>query len=291
MDAKGEPARIRLRNGRALAFMELGDPAGRPVFYCHGLPGSRLEAGLAETAARRTAVRLIAIDRPGFGASDFQPGRRILDWAEDVAELAQWLGIERYAVLGVSGGGPYALACAYRLPERLTAVGVVAGLAPLDTAGASRGMRLPARLMLAAARTVPALLRTVLSVAAAPALQRDPQRVMKGIVIGSQPADRAVLRQPATEAVLSQSMRESVREGAAGAWWDLVLAGRPWGFAPRDVAMEVQLWHGEEDRTVPVSMGRWLAASLPRCRARFVPGEAHFSLPVLHMEDILRSLG
>src|SRR6185312_3853086 len=104
--------RVRLADGRTLACLELGDPSGPPVLYFHGYPGSRLEARVAAAAARRLGLRLLAVDRPGFGQSTFQTGRSIGAWAADVAALADRLALGRFSIVGVSGGGPYALACA-----------------------------------------------------------------------------------------------------------------------------------------------------------------------------------
>ena len=131
------PQSIQLRNGRRLAYALYGKPDGTPVFHFHGHPGSRLEGKLADRAARRLGVRLIVADRPGMGFSDYQPQRRLLDWPDTLVELADVLGIERFAVQGTSGGGPYALACAFRIPERLTACGVIAGLAARGRRGSS----------------------------------------------------------------------------------------------------------------------------------------------------------
>ncbi|MBW2547908.1 MAG: hypothetical protein DRH23_06320 [Deltaproteobacteria bacterium] len=121
---------LHLRDGRKLAYAEYGDPHGYPVMLFHGNPSSRLSWGLIPDSPFRPHLRLIAPDRPGFGRSDFQPGRRLLDWPDDVSELAEALGLNRFAVLGVSGGGPATLACAWRIPERLTAVGPTNPVAP-----------------------------------------------------------------------------------------------------------------------------------------------------------------
>ena len=107
---------LRLADGRRLGFAEYGASGGQPLLFFHGTPGARLVAGFAHQSALRLNVRLIAPERPGFGRSDFQAGRRILEWPDDVAALADALGLERFAVAGVSGGAPYALACAWRLP-------------------------------------------------------------------------------------------------------------------------------------------------------------------------------
>src|SRR6266536_1812907 len=109
----------------SLAYTHYGDPNGQPVMYFHGWPGSRLEAELVSGEARTAGALVIAVDRPGMGGSDFQRGRRLLDWADDVVALADALQLERFAVLGVSGGGPYALACAHAIPQRVSAAATV----------------------------------------------------------------------------------------------------------------------------------------------------------------------
>jgi pimeloyl-ACP methyl ester carboxylesterase len=131
---------FRLLDGRALGYAEYGVPDGAPVLYFHGFPGSRLEAALTEGPATALGARVIALDRPGYGLSDPQLGREIGHWPEDVGQLADHLGLERFAVLGTSGGGPYAMACAARLAERLTHVGLICSLSPLDRPGALTGM-------------------------------------------------------------------------------------------------------------------------------------------------------
>ena len=124
-------SQIRLGDGRRMGFAQYGDPAGRPLFFFQGTPSSRL-LHPDQTITRSLGVRHIQLDRPGFGLSDFQPGRTLLDWPDDVAKVADRLGIERFAVVGVSGGGPYVAACAYRIPQRLTAAAMVGSVAPLD---------------------------------------------------------------------------------------------------------------------------------------------------------------
>ena len=117
--------RIELSDGRYLAISEYGAPGGEPVFFFHGWPGARLQGQLADEPAKKLNIRFISPDRPGFGLSDFQPGRSILDWPKDILDLADSLGLDQFAVLGLSGGAPYALACAYAIPEQLTAVGII----------------------------------------------------------------------------------------------------------------------------------------------------------------------
>ena len=146
---------ITLKDGRSLGYAEYGDPGGTPVFYFTGGNSSRLEGGWFDTAARQHNVRLISTDRPGFGLSDFQPGRALLDWPEDILQLADTLGIETFAVFGLSGGGPHVAATAYLIPERLTAVAIVSGPCPYGIPGTFEGMWLPLRFMYFVARRAP----------------------------------------------------------------------------------------------------------------------------------------
>lgn len=285
---QGTDAQLTLRDGRALGYATYGDPRGKPVFFFHGLPGSRLDGKLIEDVAARANVRLIGTDRPGFGLSDFQPGRRICDWPGDVTQLADALGLDRFSVLGVSGGGPYAAVCAHRIPHRLKSVGIVAGVAPLHQfRHAVRSMSRLARLGLFLARRAPYLLTPVYRVLTG-LLWPNPDRFH--LVAVSVAPDRPILEGPVTQALLRRSFHEAFRNGIDGGVWDLGLHGRGWGFELDEIPIEVQLWHGELDRTVPPIMGRYLAQAIPRCRARFYPEDGHFSLPIRHADEILRAL-
>lgn len=146
--------RVRLPDGRWLGYAEHGDPTGRPVLVFRGAPASRLSYWPDPAIAASLAVRLISPDRPGYGLSTFQPGRAMLDWPGDVTAFAAALGLERFAVLGVSGGAPYALACAYKIPQRLMGVAVVSGMGPLDNPALARTFPLARRLAFPVARGV-----------------------------------------------------------------------------------------------------------------------------------------
>ena len=134
---------IALQDGRWLAYAEFGDPAGRPVLFFHATPGYRLNPWLTDAELRSAGVRLIAADRPGVGRSTPQPRRVLLDWPDDVRQLADALGLERFAVVGFSNGGPHAAACAYKLGPRVSATALVAPLPPLDAPGAVRQLGVP----------------------------------------------------------------------------------------------------------------------------------------------------
>jgi pimeloyl-ACP methyl ester carboxylesterase len=284
-----EDKTLRLADGRLLGYEVYGDPEGYPVFYFHGFPGSRLEARLADQVAARLGVRLIALDRPGFGLSDFKPRRTIFEWPDDVIKIADALGISRFATIGVSGGGPYAAACALRIPQRLTAVAIVCGLGPLDSPESTDRMIRENRLIFFLARRLPWVARTSLW-RTAYLVQRNPEGML-GCMIGALPdPDKTVLTRPEVKTTIKENVVEAFRSGSRGAACELLLFTRPWGFLLKDIATRVDLWHGEQDESVPPTMGRYQARTIPNCRAIFYPGEGHFSLAINHMEEILSSL-
>lgn len=280
---------MHLDDGRRLGYVECGAESGAPVIYFHGIPGSGREAQLLEAAAWARGLRVIAPDRPGYGRSERNPSGSLTSCAQDVAQLAGTLGLDRFAVLGVSGGAPYALACAWQLADRVTAAALVCALGPMDSADALRDMAWPERFMLASARCRPALVRGVVGMLAW-WIRRNPEGFLTGIARMAPAPDRSVLQRPLVRTVLAQSMAESVRGGTAGVLSDLRSYTQPWGFDLQDLDLPLQLWHGERDRTVPVQVARRLAGRLPGCRFHVLDGEGHYSLPLNHMGAILDGL-
>jgi pimeloyl-ACP methyl ester carboxylesterase len=266
-----------LRDGRSLGYGEYGTRDGEPGFYFHGHPGSRLEAEFAAEAAAQAGLRIVALDRPGYGLSDFQPDRKILDWPRDVEEVADALGFERFSVLGSSGGGPYALACAHELPERVTRAGVVSSVGPYDAPGATDGMRWQNRIGFQLGARFPPLARLIMS-SMERQLRRSPERTLDAVAEAMSPADAEVARRPKVRAVLARVIVEAFRQGSRGAAMDVVLLGRPWGFRLEEIEPVVFLWQGEADVLAPPAMGRYLAAQIPDCRATFFPEDGHLLL-------------
>lgn len=280
---------LQLDDGRLLGYATYGDPAGRPVFYFHGCPGSRLEAQLADQVAARMGIRLIAIDRPGFGLSDFKPRRTIFEWPDDVVKIADALSINRFATIGVSGGGPYAAACALRIPDRLSAVAIVCGLGPLHLPGGTDRMIRKNHFIFFLGRRLPWLARISLR-RMAYQVRRDPA-LMVGRLMGALPdPDRAVLARPEVKTAIRDNVLEAFRSGSRGTACELLLYTRPWGFLLEDISTGVNLWHGEQDLSVPLTMGQYQARTIPNCRATFYPDEGHFSLVLNHMEEILSAV-
>ena len=275
---------ILLRDGRRLAYAVYGNAAGSALFYFHGMPGSRQECLFADTLLQQLGIRLIVADRPGYGLSEFHENRTLLDWAADVAQLADALELDRFAVLGFSGGGPHALACAHELEERLTAVGLISSLAPLDAPGMWDCVSPAFRDVHELAASNPALLEQQLAPAAA-----SPEAVLAMFEAPAPPVDKAMFADPAFRARCLTNLTESLRQGAKATAWDLHLVDRPWGFDLARIQRPVQLWHGSDDINAPVAMGRYLAQTLPQCTARIMEGEGHYSI-LNHMALIMRKL-
>lgn len=281
---------LQLADGRTLGFAEYGSGEGQVLVYCHGYPGSRLEAGILAAHAAQARVRLLSLDRPGYGHSSFQQGRSFLAWPQDLVALAEHLGIDRFAVLGASGGAPYALACASQIPARLLSCGVVSGIGPLalGTAGMSRQNRL----VLFLAHRLPRLLTPLLNATARSF--RDDEHARKAVtkaLRGMVKPDREALLAHGLVDQLGASARETYRQGVQGAAYEGRLYGREWGFRFEDIAFQpLYLWHGALDTNVPIGMARRMADKLPSCQANYYPDEGHFSTLLNHQQELFAAL-
>jgi pimeloyl-ACP methyl ester carboxylesterase len=277
---------LALPDGRALGLAEYGDSRGIPLFFFPGTPGSRL-IHPPDEVTRSCGVRLIALERPGFGLSRFQRRRKLLNWPRDVAACADALGLDRFAVVGLSGGGPYALACAYRLPHRVTAAAVIGGVGPVDVPGGMDEMPRIRQVGAMVARYMPWMLRPLLWLTSNP--HRDPERFYARMCAGVSDVDRAVLARPEMKAQLMASYLEATRQGMHGFAREAIILSSPWGFRLEDVRIPVHLWHGEADHNVSLSAARHMAHALPDCRATFLPDEGHW-LILTYWDHILSGL-
>jgi len=284
------PQHLRLADGRRLAYAEYGAAHGLPVLYCHGFPSSHREARLLEPAAHALGVRLVTLDRPGYGGSDALPGRTLLDWADDCAQVLDRLGLERVALIGVSGGGPFALACAARIPTRLSACTLVCPLGPVYRAEVLAAMPRPARAALQLVRKAPRFARLVYGPPVSDLLARWPTLIERIRDAAAPRIDRTLLAEPGIRAIMNGNLRDALGAGAHGALRDIQLYTQPCGFDVADVDLAIDLWHGEIDGSVPVAHAHWYARHLRRCTSHILPGEGHFSLPLRHAEAILTQL-
>ncbi|GIH23142.1 alpha/beta hydrolase [Acrocarpospora phusangensis] len=250
------------------------------MLLLHGTPGSRVGPVPRDGLLYRLGVRLITYDRPGYGRSDRHPGRRVSDVASDVAAIADHLGLDSFAVVGRSGGGPHALACAALIPERVTRVAVLVSLAPpgadgLDWLDWFAGMT-PANIReYQTARHNHALLAARLAWAAQE-IRRDPAHLVNSLFAELRDADRRVVADTGIRTMLARNFAEAVRASPAGWIDDAIAFCSPWGIDPAEIRVPTVVWHGEDDVFSPVSHSRWLAQRIPSARFTVQPGAAHF---------------
>lgn len=278
---------IQTADGRQLAVRESGNPAGHPVFVLHGTPGSRVGPHPSAMHLYKMGIRLISYDRPGYGESDRHPARRVADVAQDVEAIADFLGIEEFAVFGRSGGGPHALACSAALPKRVTKAAVLVSLAPRAAEGLDwfAGMADSNVRQYTAAVTQPTALIAELMEAAA-RIRADPDVHVATIGPEMPEADRRVVADPGIRTLLAQNFAAALRHSAAG-WIDDAMAfSAPWGFDPSDIQVPVLLWHGADDVFTPVGHTMWLAERIPGAIVAIRSGSAHFGA----LEVMLRVL-
>lgn len=276
---------LGLRDGRTLCYADYGDPQGFPIVNAHGGLACRLDVEAASPVAAECGVRLISPDRPGVGRSDPRPGRTIADWASDIAELINLLDIYRFAAMGWSLGGQYAAALGCVLPARITRVAIVAGMVPLTEPGAFDGLPTIDRTYIKLSAHAPWLARQCFygmgfAAMCAPALYGR----LAGRGLGS--ADAAVLRAEGY-AQFARMSREAVRQpqGVVEEYRAMV---RPWGFAPEDLRVPVDVWAGTEDQLLDAKWTQQLAARIPHATMHLMPG-GHF-LVHLYYREIFESL-
>ncbi|MFJ5553542.1 alpha/beta fold hydrolase [Streptomyces sp. NPDC093225] len=270
--------RVRAADGRQLLVERLGDPRGKPVFLLHGMPGSRLGPAPRGMVLYQRRTQLIAYDRPGYGGSDRHPGRTVADVAQDVAAIADALGIEKFAVAGRSGGSPHALACAALLPERVTRTAALVGLAPWDADGLDwfDGMTAHNVREYSTAAVDPEELAARL-IPRADGIRRDPKRLLDELRPELTDHDRMIVSDAGLRRMLEANYREGLRTSAYGWIDDVIALCSPWGFDPADIRCPVLLWHGEQDVFSPVGHSRWLARRIPGATATIEPAAAHFA--------------
>jgi pimeloyl-ACP methyl ester carboxylesterase len=285
-----------LADGRTLAYAIYGSPSSSTtVFYFHGYPSSRIEGRLWHDTAQKLDVRLVAIDRPGFGNSSFQTNRKLLDWPKDVLALADHLNVEEFYVLGTSGGGPYALACAHELlKSRLLGVTVVSGLYPwaLGTAG----MMMRSRIMFWVAPWMTGLFSIILDSQLGKATRDPDPKVFEELMwkdLETRPGkDLDTIKMDEVSGPFMAMTREAMKQGGYAAAWEGRLFGWYWDFDVKGIDQNVPLtlWHGTEDQNTPFRMAKEAKEMLPGAVLHVQEGEQHISYVVKKSEEILKTL-
>lgn len=268
---------VTLAGGRALGYAEFGDPDGKPVLWFHGTPGARKQIPPdSPRLAEEMGIRLIVIERPGTGFSTSYTYDCVLDWAKDVEAFADGLGLDRFAVVGLSGGGPYVLAACHALPERVIAGAVLGGIGPTrgDEAAPGYTRMLPlvepviAALRIPLGEAITYLVRPIRGVAS---------QAFDIYCKVAPPADRPVMRVPEMKGMFLNDLLTAVEGGLRAPVSDLVLFGRKWGFSLTDIHVPVKFWHGDADGIVPLSHGEFQAAMVPGASLVLCPGGGHFA--------------
>ncbi len=281
-DATGDAPHRAVVAGTTVSWQVFGEPQGRPVVWCHGGLSSRLDARLAEPGARQAGVCLVSIDRPGIGLSSLVDAPTLARWPQIVGGVMDRLGHRTFSVAGWSAGGPFALACAHALGDRIEATATIAGVVPMHDRQRRRELGLILdRVLLRVAPSSPTAARAIVRAAS-----MTPDRLLRrSLLDAALPAER-VLLEAMEDRQLVGFVREAVRAGGAGVAADYAAIGQPWGFEPEAVHAPVTVWHGEDDPLVPLSHARLLSERLPHADLRMLPGGGHF-LPVTHAAEIL----
>jgi pimeloyl-ACP methyl ester carboxylesterase len=281
---------IAVGDDRQIGFAEFGDPQGRAVFWLHGTPGARRQIPMeARVYAEQQQIRLIGVDRPGIGSSTPHQYDTVFAFADDLRTIADTLGIDKLLVIGLSGGGPYTLACAAAMPERVVAAGVLGGVAPARGADAIGGG------VMAFGTVVAPLLEVAggpirLAASALVRLARpvaSPALDLYGRM--SPEADRRMLARPEFKAMFLDDLLNGSRKQLAAPFADVVVFARDWGFRLDEVKVPVRWWHGDHDHIVPFAHGEHVVSKLPDAQLYHLPGESHLA-GLGYAEEILGTM-
>ena len=284
---------LTLPDGRSLAYAEFGKPEGYPVLYFHAAPSARLEPlMIGDQIFRQYGLRVISPDRPGMGESEFQPKREFSDWAKDVIFLADSLGLEKFSVVGVSGGSGYAAVCAARIPERLSKAVIASGPWQIDKE-VIKAIGFPMNMMWLTALRVPFLLPIVMKLMIKFMTQEPKENSKRNSAPpnGMMPTvDHEAMAQPERMAIYLQTLRETVKQGTKGAVRDIRIYVRKWDFDPAEIQIPVVLFHGGLDKNVPLALVEKIAKKLPDARLVTYPEDGHISTYINHFDEIAEAL-
>lgn len=269
---------IRVGGGRRLGFAEFGPPQGRAVIWLHGTPGARRQIPTAARQyAEREGVRIIGVDRPGIGSSTPHLYDQVLDFAADLERVADTLGLGDLVVIGLSGGGPYALGAGVAMPGRVCAVGVLGGVAPTVGPDAIGGGLVALGTMVAPFVNVARIPLGIGLTAAVRLAKPLAPRFLDLYARFTTDGDRRLLNRPEFKAMFLDDLLNGSRKQLSAPLADVLLFARDWGFAAADVSVPVHWWHGDDDQIVPLAHGEHMAALLPDATLHLLHGESHLA--------------
>lgn len=270
---------VRVSTDHRLSCCEYGDSNGEPVFYFHGTPGSRYEPAFGDQAAKTFGYRIIALDRPGIGQSQYMKGRKLLDWPQDVRDVAERLGINRFGVIGASGGGPYALACCYAMPERIAFSALMGSWGPVAAEPALWQDMAPLDQFFAKLSSrAPWAFYAPFALIGYAAKWMSPQGFAKFLQSSMSAADQRLMADEQMARFFAEDMQEAFRQGVRGPADDAIILYRAWGFEVGEIEVAVHLFHGEQDRFAPYSHAVYLDERLAQSTLHVYPREGHLFL-------------
>lgn len=287
-ELKKEEQHIILEDKRKLGFAEYGSTEGYPVIYCHGSQSSRLEMHYEMSFAFENDLRIITIDRPGHGISDFNSTGSILDFARDVKYLTNHLGIDRFSVAGMSAGAPFALGISYLFPENIYKTSIISGFAPFNNES-MKHLSKDVKMMLNLAKTFPFVLKILLKVQVKQ-LNKNPKKALNGFLkIMGQP-DQEILKNDSVMEVIEDMFKEAFRNGSKGVAYEIShLLVKEWGFNLNEIRVPVTFWQGEKDNNVPFEWANLMHNEINNSKLKTFPEEGHLII-FQHAEQIFTDL-
>ena len=278
------------KDSKRIYYYIFGDTKATPIFFFHGYPGTGKQAMLLRDSHLQDEFYLISIDRPGYGLSDPQPGLTLKKFADDVCALADFLGIEKFICMGVSGGGPFVASVAYYYPERVLKVGSICGVAPV-TPGNLVYLNNKQKKTYFLKKFLPRRVMNFFVNKAFSELLAELNNIMSSDLLSSK--DKVVFQHPEIGPFFVDSFKEALAKGPAGILTDMEILTNPWGFELSDIKVPYHLWHGDEDDIVHYKMSYYMNRKLRDVKLNIYRGEGHYSLPYNYknkvLEDLLKS--
>ncbi|MFN2143897.1 MAG: alpha/beta fold hydrolase, partial [Anaerolineales bacterium] len=268
-----------LPNGAKLAYAEFGDLSGKPMFYFHGSPGSRLEGRLFEQAAKQKGLRLIAPERPGMGSSNFQPGITWLEQADQIGLLADNLGLGQFAVMGYSGGGTLAQTCAYVLSDRVTNAILVGSWAPISGNPDLFELLAPLdKFFYRVGKNTPALFNLPFYMFLFAARHLSTKGFLDSFKSSMSTVDWEMAQEEGFGAFLQEDLVAAFSQGVRGPGYDALIQYADWGFKISEIKAPVHILHGTEDKFAPYPFAEYLHQQIPGSQLHTYPGDGHFAI-------------
>jgi pimeloyl-ACP methyl ester carboxylesterase len=268
---------VTLSDGRRLGFACYGPQSETVVFHFHGSAGSRFERPVNEVILFDLGIRLISVDRPGHGLSDLHRNRKLLDWPGDIKQLASHLGIDSFYVMGLSAGGPHALACAYKLRDQVLACAVVSSPAPPERIHPYRGLSVSHRIITFIFRNI-----SWLTLKMRRGMHRltggDVDTLRSRLLASFPPVDREILQTESNLQMMIEEIREGYCQGWEGPATDDTVIFSPWAFPLNQISAPVDIWHGDMDQNISPDQAKYNQNSIPNSRLSIWPELGHLGL-------------